>query len=55
MKTKLIIGGEAILVVGAAIGAWATSSFEQNLIMLNLPLGTASLDQNDSNIESAPV
>ena len=35
MKTKLIIGGVAILVVGAAIGAWATYSFAQNLIMEN--------------------
>ncbi|GIS75378.1 MAG: hypothetical protein CM1200mP12_10970 [Gammaproteobacteria bacterium] len=41
MKTKLIIGGVAILVVGAAIGAWATYSFAQNLIMENLPIGTA--------------
>ena len=54
MKTKLIIGGVAILVVGAAIGAWATYSFAQNLIMENLPIGTASLDEKDSYIKAAP-
>ena len=54
MKTKLIIGGVAIWVVGAAIGAWATYSFAQNLIMENLPIGTASLDEKDSYIEAAP-
>ena len=46
MKTKLILAGIVILVVGATIGAWATYSFAQNLIMENLPIGTASLDEN---------
>ena len=54
MKTKLIIAGVAILVVGAAIGAWATYSFAQNLIMENLPIGTASLDEKDFYIKAAP-
>ena len=54
MKTKLILAGVVILVVGATIGAWATYSFAQNLIMENLPIGTASLDEKDSYIESAP-
>ena len=54
MKTKLILAGVVILVVGATIGAWATYSFAQNLIMENLPIGTASLDEKDSFIESAP-
>ena len=54
MKTKLILTGVAILVVGAAIGAWSTYSFAQNLIMENLPIGTASLDEKDSYIKAAP-
>ena len=54
MKTKLVIGGFIVLVLGAAIGAWATYSYAQNLIMENLPIGTASLDEKDSYIKEAP-
>ena len=54
MKTKLIIGSVVILLAGAAIGAWGTYSYAQELIMKNLPIGTASLDEKDSFIETAP-
>ena len=41
MKTKLLIGSVVILLAGAAIGAWGTYSYGQELIMKNLPIGTA--------------
>ena len=40
--------------MGAAIGAWGTYSYGQELIMKNLPIGTASLDEKDSYIETTP-
>ena len=54
MKIKLFIGGVVILLVGAAIGSWGTYSYAQNLIMKNLPIGTATLDEKDSYIETTP-
>ena len=40
--------------VGAAIGARGTYSNDQELIMKNLPRGTASLDEKDTYIETTP-
>ena len=53
MKIKLFIGSVVILLVGAVIGSWGTYSYAQDLIMKNLPIGTATLDQKDFYIETA--
>ena len=54
MKIKLFIGGVVILLVGAAIGSWGTYFYAQDLIMKNLPIGTATLEEKDFYIETAP-
>jgi len=55
MKTKIVIGSVVILFIGAAIGAWGTYSYAKELIMKNLPIGTASLSEKDFYIETAPI
>ena len=55
MKTKIVIGSVVILVMGAAMGAWGTYSYAKELIMKNLPIGTASLSEKDFYIETAPI
>ena len=55
MKTKQILWSVIFLILGIFIGGWGIYSYAQDMIMKNLPIGIASLDEKDSYIESVPT
>ena len=45
MKTKQILWSVIFLILGIFIGGWGIYSYAQDMIMKNLPIGIASLDE----------